>query len=66
MPRLSGRGHGDLYVSVQVEVPAKLSPEQEELVEKLDQTMPQRSSEPHARPETEDRPFFDRVKDIFG
>ena len=66
MPRLSGRGHGDLYVSVQVEVPAKLSREQEELVEKLDQTMPQRSSEPHARPETEDRPFFDRVKDIFG
>ena len=66
MPRLSDRGHGDLYVSVQVEVPAKLSPEQEELVEKLDQTMPQRSSEPHARPETEDRPFFDRVKDIFG
>ncbi len=66
MPRLSDRGHGDLYVSVQVEVPAKLSPKQEELVEKLDQTMPQRSSEPHARPETEDRPFFDRVKDIFG
>ena len=66
MPRVSGRGHGDLYVSVQVQVPNKLSREQKELVEELDKTMPQKSSEPHVRSDAEDRPFFDRVKDIFG
>ena len=65
-PRVSGRGRGDLYVSVQVQVPDKLSREQKELVEQLDKTMPQKSSEPHVRSDAEDRPFFDRVKDIFG
>ena len=66
MPRVSGRGHGDLFVSVQAEVPTKLSREQKELLEKLDETMPHKSSEPHTRSESDDRPFFDRVRDIFG
>ena len=66
MPRLSGRGQGDLYVSVQAEVPSKLTREQQDLLEQLDRTMPQKSSEPQRRAEGEDRPFFERVKDIFG
>ena len=66
MPRVSGRGHGDLFVSVQAEVPTKLSREQKELLEKLDETMPHKSSEPNTRSESDDRPFFDRVRDIFG
>lgn len=66
MPHVSGRGHGDLYVLVQAEVPAKVSREQKELLQKLDETMPHKSSEPNTRSESEDRPFFDRVRDIFG
>ena len=66
MPRVSGRGHGDLYVSVQTDVPTTLSREQKELLQKLDETMPHKSSEPNTRSESDDRPFFDRVRDIFG
>ena len=66
MPRVSGRGHGDLYVLVQTEVPTQLSREQKELLQKLDETMPHKSSEPNTRTESDDRPFFDRVRDIFG
>ncbi len=66
MPHVSGRGRGDLYVNVKVEVPTELSPEQRELVERLHLTMPQRSREPSSRPDKEDRPFFDRVRDMFG
>ena len=66
MPLVSGRGHGDLYVSVQTKVPTNLSREQKELLEKLDETMPNKSSEPNTHAASDDRPFFDRVRDIFG
>ena len=67
LPNVSGRGRGNLYVAVQVEVPTKMSPEQRVLIEKLDKIMPQKSFQPTARTaEQETRPFFDRVKDIFG
>ncbi len=66
MPRLSGRGHGDLYVAVQPEVPTTLSREQKDLIEQLDKTMPEKSSEPSSRQDADERPFFDRVRDIFG
>ncbi len=35
IPKLSGYGHGDLYVTVEVEVPQKLNKKQKELLEKL-------------------------------
>jgi len=66
MPHVSGRGHGDLYIHVKVEVPTKLSKDQKTLVEQLDHTMPNRSSGPNQRPAGDDRPFFDRVRDMFG
>ena len=66
MPLVSGRGHGDLYVLVQTEVPTQLSRAQKELLQKLDETMPHKSSEPNARTASDDRPFFERVRDIFG
>jgi molecular chaperone DnaJ len=68
LPRVSGRGQGDLYVTVRVEVPTSLSHEQKSLIAKLDKTMPHGTAEP-IRPDSareEERPFFDRVKDIFG
>jgi molecular chaperone DnaJ len=66
MPNVGGRGHGDLYVVVNVAVPRKLSREQKTLIETLDKTMPKRALDPVTADTAEDRPFFERVKDIFG
>ena len=68
LPRVSGRGRGDLYVTVRVEVPTSLTREQKSLITELDKTMPSGKTSP-IRPvaaDEDDRPFFDRVKDIFG
>ena len=66
MPNVNGRGHGDLYVRVQVAVPTKLSREQKTLLQELGATMPNQVLEPVPADTDEERPFFDRVKDIFG
>ena len=66
MPNVGGRGHGDLYVAVKVAVPTKLNRQQKTLVEDLDKTMPDRVMDPVSNDEAEERPLFDRVKDIFG
>jgi molecular chaperone DnaJ len=64
MPNVSGRGHGDLHVIARVSVPKKLNKEQKALLEELARTLPPVIAEPEA--EGEDKPFFERVKDIFG
>ena len=66
MPNVGGRGRGDLYVGIKVAVPRKLNQEQKTLIENLDATMPTRVFDPLTADTDEDRPFFDRVKDIFG
>ena len=69
LPHVTGRGCGDLFVDVKVAVPTSVSQEQKSLIEELDKTMPQRAFEPNVRPddtEADTRPFFERVKDIFG
>ena len=68
MPNVGGRGHGDLYVGVKVAVPRKLTREQKTLIESLGTTMPERVLDPQAGAGDADegRPFFERVKDIFG
>ena len=66
MPNVGGRGHGDLYVSVKVDVPRKLSKEQKKLVEELRRTLAGTKAEATTRSADEDKPFFERVKDIFG
>jgi molecular chaperone DnaJ len=65
MPDVSGRGRGDLYVTVQAITPRKLSREQKKLLEQLAATLPPQQFEPTPR-ETDDRGLFDKVKDIFG
>ena len=66
MPDVSGRGVGDLHVSVRGLTPRKLTKEQKKLLEQLAATMPAEDPEPVPAGATEDRGIFERVKDIFG
>ena len=67
MPSVDGRGRGDLYVAVHIDTPRRLTKEQRALIEKLAHTMPDQRVEPVAREQHDvGRPFFERVKDIFG
>jgi molecular chaperone DnaJ len=66
MPSVSGRGQGDLFVNVKVDVPKKLTREQKKLVEELARTMQGTRPEATTRSDDDERPFFERVKDIFG
>ena len=67
MPDVNGRGRGDLFATVQVQTPKKLSKEQRQLLEQLSKALPKKKFEPRPRDETQDeRNLFDRVKDMFG
>ncbi len=54
-------GRGDLYVSVRVEIPSKVTREQRRLLEQLGQSMKVEN-----KPVERASNFFDKVKDIFG
>jgi molecular chaperone DnaJ len=64
LPNVSGRGHGDLFVSVVAAVPKKLSKEQRKVMEELRRLLPTEVQQ--SERDTGDKPFFERVKDIFG
>jgi molecular chaperone DnaJ len=67
MPSVSGRGRGDLHVTVDVLTPKKLTKDQRHLLEQLAKSMPVDKLKPAKREETEeDKTVFDRVKDIFS
>jgi molecular chaperone DnaJ len=66
MPNVSGRGRGDLHVVVRPAVPRKMTKEQKKLLEQLAKVMPQETIDPNVSAKTEERPFFEKVKDIFG
>lgn len=67
MPDVSGRGRGDLIVTVQGLTPRKLNKEQRQLLQQLAETLPAEQAEPTRRGEAgDDRGIFERVKDIFG
>jgi molecular chaperone DnaJ len=65
MPNVSGRGHGDLHVIARVAVPKKLTKEQKHLLEELAKTLKDETLSADGADEAE-KPFFERVKDIFG
>ena len=65
MPNVSGRGHGDLFAIVRVSVPKKLTKEQKHLLEELAKTLPQERLD-GAAGDGGEKPFFEKVKDIFG
>ena len=64
LPNVSGRGHGDLFVSVVAAVPKKLSREQRKAMEELRRVLP--ADVQQTERDSGDKPFFERVKDIFG
>ena len=65
MPNVNGRGQGDLYAITRMAVPKKLTKEQKHLLEELAKTMPAETLETSESDEG-DKPFFEKVKDIFG
>ncbi|MGQ0733010.1 MAG: molecular chaperone DnaJ [Acidobacteriota bacterium] len=65
MPDVSGRGRGDLHVTVEAVTPKKLTREQRQLLAQLAETLSPKDFEPTTR-ESDDRGLFDKVKDIFG
>jgi molecular chaperone DnaJ len=65
MPNVSGRGHGDLHVIAGVAIPTKLNKEQKHLLEELSKTLPSQEDDLD-RQDAGEKPFFERVKDIFG
>jgi molecular chaperone DnaJ len=66
MPDVSGRGRGDLFATVQVQTPKKLTREQRRLLEDLSKALPAEKFEPRAHQDEDERNLFDRVKDMFG
>ena len=66
MPDVTGRGHGDLLVTVKITTPRKLSKEQKKLLEQLAATLPKEGFEPTPLADQHDKGLLDRVKDIFG
>jgi molecular chaperone DnaJ len=67
MPDVGGKGRGDLFATVQVVTPKKLTREQRALVEQLSKVLPKEQFRPRPREDEQDeRNLFDRVKDMFG
>ena len=57
----------DLFATVQVQTPKKLTKEQRHLLEQLSKALPSEQFEPRPHGEEQDeRNLFDRVKDMFG
>jgi molecular chaperone DnaJ len=59
LPRADGYGKGNLVVQIQVEVPTKLSDEQQELLERFDEIEQQKHKK------SKKKGIFEKVKDIF-
>jgi molecular chaperone DnaJ len=66
MPNVSGRGRGAFHVRMVVDVPKRLSKEQKKLVEQFGKTVTTEKLQPTAAGDDHDKPFFEKVKDLFG
>ena len=66
MPDVTGRGRGDLMLTVTVITPKKVTRDQKKLLEQLAAVLPKESFEPTPVATDGDKGLFDRVKDIFG
>jgi molecular chaperone DnaJ len=68
MPEIGGRARGDLFATVQVRTPRKMTKDQRHALEALAKTLPPEQFEPRSREDDtqDERNLFDRVKDMFG
>ena len=66
MPDVSGRGRGNLLVTVNVTTPKKLTRDQKKLLEQLAASLPPEKFEPTPVGQHAEKGLLDRVKDIFG
>jgi molecular chaperone DnaJ len=70
MPDVNGGSKGDLFATVQVQTPRKLTKEQRRVIEQLAKELPEEKFRPRPRQsehdEQDERNLFDRVKDMFG
>ena len=67
MPEIGGRSRGDLFATVQVQTPKKVTKEQRQLLEQLSKVLPKEKFEPRPHVDEQDeRNLFDRVKNMFG
>ena len=66
MPSVTGRAKGTLYVRAIVDVPKKLNKEQRKLITELNKTMAVDRLEATPADEGKDKPFFEKVKDLFA
>jgi molecular chaperone DnaJ len=66
MPNVSGRGKGAFHVRLVVDVPRKLTKEQKKLVEQYGKTMTVGKLDATPVDDDQEKPFFEKVKDLFG
>ena len=66
MKNVNGRGTGDLFIKIRIDVPKTINSEQRKYLEKLSSSLPKDQFEPTLRSNQETKGLFDRVKDIFG
>jgi molecular chaperone DnaJ len=66
MPSVNGRGRGSFFIRLVTDVPKKLSKEQKKLIEELRKSMPVDTLEPRSVDADREKPFFEKVKDLFG
>jgi molecular chaperone DnaJ len=66
MPNVSGHGRGALHVRLVVDVPKRLTKEQKKLVEQLGNAMPAEPITPREADSDLEKPFFEKVRDLFG
>jgi molecular chaperone DnaJ len=59
IPKLGGRGRGDQYVRMTIEVPKNLSQKQKDLLVEFDAAANDKNYQKR-------KSFFDKIKDMFG
>lgn len=66
MPSVSGRGRGAFHVRLVVDVPKRLTKDQKKAIEALGRTITVDKLQPSTGEDGADKPFFEKVKDLFG
>lgn len=66
MPRVNGHGRGAFHVRMVVDVPRRLTKDQKKAIEQFGQTIVVDKLTPSSGDGNGDKPFFEKVRDLFG